>query len=330
MSSVIPILLLCLVCNSLGLYDLNKSEVLFNDFVAKYNKVYASDEERAAKYEIFKNNLMVINEKNSKSTNVLYDINRMSDLNKNELLRSTGFSMNLKKNLKSPKECEYVLVADAPSRSVPASFDWRANNAVTPVKNQLDCGSCWAFSTIANIESLYAIKHGVEVDLAEQYLLDCDYFNNHCNGGLMHWALENILLNENGGVVEEQQKPYVGEETACEKKEYLFNIKNCKRFNLINEHTLQQLLIENGPISVAIDVIDILDYKQGIAENCRSDNGLNHAVLLVGYGESTNGIPYWILKNSWGDDWGEQGFFRVKRDINSCGMMNAYAASAIL
>ncbi|AER41457.1 V-CATH [Epinotia aporema granulovirus] len=324
------LILLCLVCNSFAIYDLNNSQALFDDFVIKYNKVYATDEERAAKYEIFRNNLVVINEKNSKTTNALYDINRLSDLNKNELLRSTGFSVNLKKNLNPSKECEYVLVADAPSRSLPASFDWRANNAVTPVKNQLDCGSCWAFSTIANIESLYAIKYGVEVDLAEQYLLNCDYTNNNCNGGLMHWALENILINDNGGVVEERHAPYVGEVTACDKEEYLFTITNCKRFNLVNEHTLQQLLIENGPISVAIDVFDILDYKQGISDNCRSDNGLNHAVLLVGYGVSINGIPYWVFKNSWGDDWGEQGFFRVRRDINSCGMMNAYAASAVL
>ncbi|AAS82707.1 ORF31 [Agrotis segetum granulovirus] len=314
-----------------ALYNLNDSEKLFEDFVQKYNKSYSSEEERQIKFDNFKNNIRSINEKNSLSNSAVYDINFYSDMNKNELLRKqTGFKINLKKNnldLSWNIKCNKKLINGNPAVLLPDSFDWRDRHVITSVKNQRDCGSCWAFSTIANIESLYAIKYNKLLDLSEQQLVNCDEQNNGCNGGLMHWAMEEIIRQ--GGVSNETDFPYTASDGFCKRKQGFVNINGCNQFILSNEDRLRELLIFNGPISIAIDVIDVIDYSQGISSTCRNDNGLNHAVLLVGYGVKNN-IPYWILKNSWGSQWGENGYFRVQRNINSCGMINDYAASAIL
>ncbi|AAK70678.1 ORF11 cathepsin [Cydia pomonella granulovirus] len=311
-------------------YDLNNSDELFKNFAIKYNKTYVSDEERAIKLENFKNNLKMINEKNMASKYAVFDINEYSDLNKNALLRrTTGFRLGLKKNPSAftMTECSVVVIKDEPQALLPETLDWRDKHGVTPVKNQMECGSCWAFSTIANIESLYNIKYDKALNLSEQHLVNCDNINNGCAGGLMHWALESIL--QEGGVVSAENEPYYGFDGVCKKSPFELSISGSRRYVLQNENKLRELLVVNGPISVAIDVSDLINYKAGIADICENNEGLNHAVLLVGYGVK-NDVPYWILKNSWGAEWGEEGYFRVQRDKNSCGMMNEYASSAIL
>ncbi|AAQ21608.1 cathepsin [Cryptophlebia leucotreta granulovirus] len=313
------------------IYNLEQSEKLFDSFVKQYNKTYLTEEERMIKFDNFKNNLRIINEKNRGSKHAVFDINKYSDLNKNDLLRhTTGFKLGLKKNYSftTVKECGVVEIKEEPQVLLPETFDWRDKHGVTPVKNQLICGSCWAFSTIGNIESLYNIKYDKVIDLSEQHLINCDLVNNGCNGGLMHWALENIL-QEGGGVVSEENDPYYGLDSVCKKTPWELNISGCKRYILQNENKLKELLVVNGPISVAIDVSDVINYKSGIADICENNNGLNHAVLLVGYGEYDE-VPYWILKNSWGIEWGEDGFFRIQRNKNSCGLLNEYASSAVL
>lgn len=327
----LPLLLIALCGVNGMLYDLQTSEHLFENFIQKYNKSYATPEERAAKFENFCSNLRIINEKNTNSRDALYDINYYSDMNKNELLRKqTGFKINLKKNAGDwswDLKCTQRDINGEPSVLLPESFDWRNMNVITSVKNQRDCGSCWAFSAIGNIESQYAIQYNKLVDLSEQQLVNCDHQNNGCNGGLIHWAMEEIMRR--GGVVVEPEDPYVAVDSVCKLKPAQFNINGCVQYNLRNEDKLRELLVVNGPVSIAIDVIDVMDYKQGISSTCRSDNGLNHAVLLVGYGVRNN-VPYWIVKNSWGVEWGEDGFFKLQRNINSCGMMNEYATTAIL
>nr|UYX49644.1 cathepsin [Darna trima granulovirus] len=326
---IIPILLVVNV--DAITYNLENSQTLFENFIIKYNKTYTNDEEKAIKFENFKNNLKIINSKNANSKHAVFDINMYSDMNKNDLLRlTTGFRVSLKKTATTKviyKECNVHIIKDEPQIILPESFDWRIRRGVTSVKNQMNCGSCWAFSAIANIESLHRIKYDEQLDLSEQHLVNCDPINNGCNGGLMHWAFENIMYE--GGVVSEKDDPYFGMDAICKPKNFNISISGCTRFVLQNENKLRELLITNGPISVAIDVIDVIDYKEGIADICENNNGLNHAVLLVGFGMHEN-VPYWIMKNSWGEGWGERGYIRVQRYKNSCGLMNEYASTAIL
>ncbi|AEB00299.1 cathepsin [Clostera anachoreta granulovirus] len=332
MRLIMPVIVLvCGVVHSLK-YNLDNSETLFEEFVTNFNKTYSSQDEKLIRYEIFKKNLALINNKNMESKHATFDINIYSDLHKNDLLhRTTGLRIGLKKNplfkAITFRECGVQVIGDEPHALLPETFDWRLRNGVTSVKDQLQCGACWAFSALGNIESLHKIKYGVELDLSEQHLVNCDPLNNGCDGGLMHWALENILYE--GGLVAERDEPYFGYDAVCKPKRLSSTISGCTRFVLQNENRLRELLVVNGPVSVAIDVIDVIDYKEGIADMCHNKNGLNHAVLLVGYGVD-NDVPYWILKNSWGENWGENGFFRVQRNVNSCGIMNEYASSAIL
>nr|AGC65593.1 cathepsin [Achaea janata granulovirus] len=314
-------------------YDLEDAERLFDLFMIKYHKVYRSELERAAKFEVFKRNLATLNDKNDKDENATFDINAYTDRSRNELLRTqTGFQSNFARNASPFTQkkgmCITRVVAGTPPCLLPESFDWRDKNVVTPVKDQLECGSCWAFTAIANFESQYAIKHGKHVDFSEQHLLDCDQLNYGCDGGLMHWAFEEIIRM--GGVVLEYDYPYTGVESFCANNVNMYTtISGCVQYDLRDEEKLRELLVTNGPIAVALDIVDIVDYKSGVVSFCGTNNGLNHAVLLVGYGVDKT-IEYWLLKNSWGTDWGEEGYFRIKRNRNSCGILNSYAASVIL
>lgn len=309
-------------------YDLSNAQELFNEFVVKYNKVYKDDQEKEARFEIFKQNLADINARNALEDSAMFEINSRADISSNELLQKlTGLKLSLMRGEKKNSFCTPTVISGDSSGKVPDSFDWRNRNSVTSVKMQKECGSCWAFSAVANIESLYHIKNNVSLDLSEQQLVDCDKVNNGCNGGLMSWAFEGIIRA--GGISYEAPYPYTGVDGVCKNTTRYVQLSGCYAYDLRSEKKLRQVLHEKGPVSVAIDVVDLTNYKSGVAKHCSVDHGLNHGVLLVGYGQE-NDVKYWTLKNSWGSDWGEQGFFRIKRDVNSCGILNQFAASAIL
>ncbi|AAR28838.1 cathepsin [Leucania separata nucleopolyhedrovirus] len=312
-------------------YEPDRMRDYFERFVRDYNRTYIDSVEREQRYETFVQNLKNINRLNQKSQ-ASYDINKFSDLTKDEVVaRFTGLDPSLAaaaytdNNGTQYQLCKVVVVDGTPGR-VPDLWDWRNSQKVTSVKQQGVCGSCWAFASVANIESQYAIRHDRLLDLSEQQLVDCDQIDQGCSGGLMHLAFQEIL--QMGGLESELVYPYQGVDYACRLNPRKFDVKlsDCHRYDLRDERKLRELVYTVGPIAVAIDCIDIIDYKSGIVSMC-NNNGLNHAVLLVGFGIEFD-TPYWILKNSWGNDWGEKGYFRLKRNINGCGMMNELAASA--
>ncbi|AXU41504.1 cathepsin [Alphabaculovirus altermyunipunctae] len=310
-------------------YDPERMHDYFEQFERDHNKTYVDRAERKQRYETFVQNIKNINLLNQKSQ-ALYDINKFSDLTKDEVVQQyTGLDPSLAEfSLNSTDEYQFckLIVVDGPPNRVPDSWDWRNTHKVTSVKQQGVCGSCWAFAAIANIESQYAIHHDRLLNLSEQQLIDCDQIDQGCSGGLMHLAFQEII--QMGGLESELVYPYQGVDYACRLNPRNFDVKlsDCHRYDLRNERKLRELVYTNGPVAVAIDCIDIIDYKSGVVSVC-NNNGLNHAVLLVGFGIEFD-TPYWILKNSWGTDWGEQGYFRLKRNINGCGMMNPLAASA--
>ncbi|UYV60952.1 CTSL [Cordylochernes scorpioides] len=205
---------------------------------------------------------------------------------------------------------------------LPSSLDWRSKGYVTGVKDQGDCGSCWAFSTTGALEGQHYRKSGKLVSLSEQNLVDCST-KNGCGGGVMIKAYKYII--KNGGIDTEESYPYKAEDDYCH-----YNKSNigatCKGYKKINEdeESLKQALAAEGPISIGIDVWDnFIDYKGGLYNNpnCHNDRGsLNHAVLLVGYGQE-NGMDYWLVKNSWTESWGEKGYIKMSRNKNNqCGI----------
>jgi len=213
-------------------------------------------------------------------------------------------------------------------RDVPAHWDWRDFSVVTPVKNQGKCGSCWTFSTVGSMESHFMKKYGQFRNLSEQQLVDCaGAFDNYgCNGGLPSHAFEYIKYA--GGLTTEASYPYVANMSAgCNPaaiKPSVGVVGGSVNITL-SEEALRNALFQAGPISVAFQVITgFRDYKTGVYTTDQCKNGpmdVNHAVLAVGYG-SENGMDYWIIKNSWGAAWGDNGYFKMQRGVNMCGIVN--------
>ncbi|CAF4955477.1 unnamed protein product [Pieris macdunnoughi] len=296
-------------------YDLAEAESYFNEFIIAHNKQYVNEREKFTRFLIFSENLKEINRKNAESTHAVYGITQFSDLTNEEFLKyATGLNgVGVPKCSASISEVNSSIIA-------PDSFDWRTEKVVSPVKDQKTCGSCWAFAATGAVESQYAIKHKTIQEVSEQQLIDCDQRSSGCDGTN---SLENPLLYfmENGAMAEKDY-PYESKDNKCrfEKEKVKVTVKGCTNLKVDkDEEKLKNLLHQNGPTMIAVDAIPLKHHRGGILKDCKS-NTVNHAVLLVGYG-SENGIPYWILKNSWGRYWGEDGFIRIQRGNNCLNSM---------
>merc|ERR1711904_222097 len=205
----------------------------------------------------------------------------------------------------------------------PSSVDWTTQGVVTPVKNQGQCGSCWSFSATGAMECNYAIKHGPLTSLSEQQLVDCSKAegNMGCNGGLMDYAFK---YAEGTAMETESQYPYKGRQGTCHAQGGALTVKDFKDVTPKSPSALQAAVAE-GPVSVAIDASSILFqlYHGGIM-HLFCGTSLDHGVLLVGYG-TEDGKDYWMLKNSWGTTYGENGYVRLLRGkggAGECGLLS--------
>lgn len=208
---------------------------------------------------------------------------------------------------------------------IPETKDWREAGIVSPVKDQGHCGSCWTFSTTGALEAAYSQAFGEGISLSEQQLVDCaGAFNNFgCNGGLPSQAFEYIKYN--GGLETEQAYPYTGEDGLCKfsSQNIAVQVLDSVNITLGDENELKYAVGIIRPVSVAFEVVSGFRlYKKGVYTSTTCGNtpmDVNHAVLAVGYGVE-DGIPYWLIKNSWGADWGDHGYFKMERGKNMCGV----------
>lgn len=202
---------------------------------------------------------------------------------------------------------------------IPNNFDWREKNAVSSVKNQGDCGGCWAFSATGAIEGLVSIKKNVLYNLSQQELIDCssNYGNHGCEGGSMNLAFQYVVDN---GLCLNISYPYEGIDDNCEKKDCKSVVKINNYTNIVNndEKVLKRAVYQQ-PVSVAIQANkrSFQLYHSGIYSDLDCGTQLDHGVLLVGYGyDLFHDMDYWIIKNSWGKTWGEEGYIRIQRNID--------------
>jgi cathepsin L len=275
-----------------------------------------SHEQFQQRYTIFKANQKYIDEWNAKKNGVTLGMNQMGDLTNAEYRQLyLGF-----KNQKPTGGEPFVPTNEA----LPTSFDWRTKGAVTGIKDQGQCGSCWSFSTTGSTEGCHFISGKSLVGLSEQNLVDCSgsYGNEGCNGGLMTQAMEYII--ENGGIDTESSYPYTAEDGTCNynKANSGATLKAYKNVQQGSESDLQNS-VNQGPTSVAIDASQssFQFYTSGVYSdpNC-STSQLDHGVLAVGWGVE-GGQAYWIVKNSWGTSWGANGYILMARnDNNMCGI----------
>jgi len=210
------------------------------------------------------------------------------------------------------------------SQSLPDTIDWRQRNAVTEVKDQGQCGSCWSFSATGSMEGAWAIKTGKLVSFSEQQLIDCSivYGNSGCQGGLMDNGFEYAI---DKGACTESDLPYKASGGLCSGCSTVAHFSGCVDVTQNNQLHLKEA-VSRGPVSVAIeaDTLIFQFYKGGVVDDVKCGTNLDHGVLVVGYGSET-GKDYWIVKNSWGPHWGDNGYIRIARsnsthDAGICGI----------
>jgi len=295
---------------------------LFQDFVATYNRQYTAGE-KVHKFECFRTNLKLIDERNAKGAEQ-HGVNQFADVCPEEFARAF---LGMKSNRTTAVAHPTFVTKPTASQQI----DWRTKGAVTPIKNQGNCGSCWSFSATGNMEGQWFLAGNTLVGLSEEELVQCSSStgNEGCNGGLMDWAFE--WVTSNGGIDSESDYPYTsggGTTGTC------VNSKLGNKVAKFSGHTdmpksessMATWVFSNGPLAIGVDAITWSSYTGGIMKNCNGKQ-LDHGVLIVGFNQA-NSPPYWIVKNSWGTSWGENGYLRLEYGTDQCGITQA-ASSAI-
>eukprot|EP00475_Leptophrys_vorax_P007344 TRINITY_DN14650_c0_g2_i1.p1 TRINITY_DN14650_c0_g2~~TRINITY_DN14650_c0_g2_i1.p1 ORF type:complete len:467 (-),score=42.98 TRINITY_DN14650_c0_g2_i1:286-1686(-) len=289
-------------------------EGLFERWSQKHGKTF-SGIEKESRFRLFVDNLRFIHERNSQGKSYTLGLNEFAHLSHAEFKASyLGFRKDLGSRGKGQLRGSFMH-ADV---NAPDEVDWRKQGAVSPVKNQGQCGSCWAFSTTGAIEGINKVVTGELVSLSEQELVDCDRKKDQgCNGGLMDFAFQFVI--ENGGIDTEEDYPYEAEVHQCDAEKVNTHVVTIDDYEDVPENNEEALkkAVAAQPVAVAIeaDQRDFQFYQGGILEaDCGTD--LDHGVLAVGYG-TENGTDFWVVKNSWGPRWGEGGFIRLKRNVKA-------------
>lgn len=267
-----------------------------------------------ARFNVWKANLAEIERRNSlPGRTFTLAMNHFGDLTSDEFVANHVGKLTLTNETSTILESMPAVANDV---------DWRSRGAVTSVKNQGNCGSCWAFSTAAGVEG-YGATHGAGlVDLAPQELVDCDTGDNGCNGGLPSNALRYVASNK--GLNTWSDYPYKGVKGSCGKKAKhvapISGVRSCTGENGISS------CLNNGPVSVAIeaDKTDFQYYRGGVFNSANCGTSIDHAVTAVGMIQYQN-QPVWIIKNSWGTTWGDAGYMYMIRGKNMCGISNSYS-----
>jgi len=293
-------------------------EVEWQEFKSKFNKVYYSAEEHNGRFKVFRDNLDFIKSHNAEKAGFSVGMNHFGDLTNFEFTALLN-GMNV---TKKPSQHNSPII----NVNAPTSWDWRTKGAVTGIKNQGQCGSCWSFSATGSMEGVHFIKTGQLVSLSEQNLVDCSVpqGNNGCGGGLMDNAFQYVITNN--GIDTEASYPY----TATGPNPCRFNPANVGA-KISNYHDVSPSGSETSllnavylnPTSVAIDAShsSFQFYNGGVYyEPACSSQSLDHGVLAVGYG-TYQGFAFWQVKNSWGTGWGMNGYIMMSRNRNNnCGI----------
>jgi len=321
MKTVAALLLALAASANAGYVTEKQYQTEFSKFVKTFGKAYMTHE-FFDRYEIFKSNLDLIERHNAQAgVTSTMGVNQFTDM--------TSAEFKAKMNGFKPSRSGKVMPIESIS-AAPASLDWREKGAVTAVKDQGQCGSCWSFSTTGSVEGAWFLAKNNLTSLSEQQLMDCSQKegNQSCEGGLMDDAFQFII--DNKGICSEASYPYKAVDEKCQTTctpvatissfaDVAFDEKNP------NDDTALMAAVQKGPVSIAIEADQPIFqmYTGGVISGPSCGTQLDHGVLLVGYGTDAKLGDYWIVKNSWNAQWGEKGYVRLARGQNECGMNSA-------
>ena len=322
--SRLTLLLIIVSCLSISVLANITTETQWNYFKLTYRKLYSKVEDRY-RFAVFQRNLLLAQKYQAANPNAKFGVTQFSDLTPAEF-KARYLGLRIRTNTSEKSNYYKPKITD-----IPAAWDWKEKGAVTSVKNQGNCGSCWAFSAIQNIESLNFLKNRPLIDLSEQQLVDCDQIDQGCNGGEMQIAFQ--WLADHGGVASEEDYPYKGYGQTCKFSASMAKVQVTGYLNISTDETeIAKSLVEIGPLSIGVVADPWQFYIEGIMGPTLCDGELDHGVLLVGYGHGKGIISeadFWLIKNSWGGGWGEYGYIRLERGYNACGMNKDVSTATI-
>jgi len=284
----------------------------FHAWAKRHGKVYTANEE-ARRFLIYKANLATIERLNLENHGARFGPNKFTDLTNEEFAR-----LYTTKFLGLPKG--EVEVPDRSATDIKDNIDYR--DWLPPVKDQGQCGSCWAFGAIANMEGQFFMHNKTKMAFSEQQLVSCDKgFNMGCNGGSPSMADLYVIRH---GIATMESYPYTsgtGDSGKCKPFEPYAFFRSMEQFNLAKESTIFEAFQTYGPLTAGVEADREVfqHYESGILDSDHCGKLVNHAVTLVGYG-TENGVDYWTIRNSWSADWGDKGYIRLVRGKNMCGI----------
>jgi len=288
----------------------------FTHWMRRHGRAYGSDDaEKAYRAGVYYQNYKgVVAHNNAKKTWTLA-LNDLADMTQEEVqAKMTGFKPA---NLRSAAGVKKHVKLGAWE-----TVDWNAKGAVTPIKNQGQCGSCWAFSTTGSVEGAYWKKHGELKSFSEQQLVDCDTQQDQgCNGGLMDNAFQ--YIKSGNPLMLEDDYSYRGRQSTC-RYDSSQGVGTVSAYADVDQSSdAMKKMLDNGPVSVAIEADQMVFqmYQTGVITGSSCGTQLDHGVLAVGYG-TEDGEDYFLVKNSWGPSWGDNGFVKIGAD-NVCGILQS-------
>jgi len=283
-----------------------KADPFWKAYKSTFGKTYESDAEEARRYEVFNKNMAEAAKYNAMDDLAEYGMTVVSDRFPEEIFSTSEFP-----------EVEGLETAPESGVAAPESFDSRSKGWIPAVRNQGQCGSCWAFSTVATVSGTYAKTHGAAPPvLAEQQLVDCDTVDGGCNGGLA----ANGLTYAKNGLMLDSDYPYRASRGSCRFSASKVKAKVTQVYKVSpSVSAMKDAVYGSAIISVRVNANKVQSYHGGIITASGCPASPNHAVNVVGWGKSGS-TPYWIVRNSWGSSWGESGYFLIVSGQNACGI----------